>query len=517
MKRRNFLKSSLTGLSMIGLPQVGTKAAAPSFSDYKALVYINLAGGNDAWNSFIPASGSGNSQWTVYNNGRGDLSVANTDMTLPSIGTLSQGTGNPYYSSGGDSVSYLSGAYPLTGISEVRVNAMMPELARLLEDGKISLIGDIGTLVEPLNNGKTDYQNASKKKPAFLFAHNHQTRVIQTGKADDLNATGWTGRLADLWSGINSGSVMGLNVSFNGQVRLMTGVQSKPVLFSTGNTISYSGLDNDGNSLKTSRRTLFKSLYGSNPGNDPFSSVYNRMLKNSLELDDLLAIYWNSTHKTSFSSKGSYGESLFSIPSKTYTGMEDELEGDLIQQLEAVAQLIYLGSSKMSFNRQVFFVHFGSFDTHGNQAEEHPVLLRELSVALWKFQKGLEEMELDDKVATFTHSDFGRTIGNNGDGTDHAWSTINLVMSKSSGTSFNGGKFYGSLPNLTMGGADDIKDGGKGRFVPKLSVDQMNATLCSWFGVPDANMITLFPNLHNFKTGTEISSAYLKLSGTNLI
>jgi len=185
--------------------------------------------------------------------------------------------------------------------------------------------------------------------------------------------------------------------------------------------------------------------------------------------------------------------------------------------LEAVAQLIYLGSSKMNFNRQVFFVNFGSFDTHGNQAEEHPVLLRELSVALWKFQKALEEMEMDDKVATFTFSDFGRTIGNNGDGTDHAWSTINLVMSKSSGSSFNGGKFYGSLPNLTMGGEDDIKDGGKGRFVPKLSVDQMNATLCSWFGVPDTDMITLFPNLENFMTDTEISSAYLKLSGTNLI
>ena len=69
MKRRNFLKSSLTGLSMIGLPQVGTKAAAPSFSDYKALVYINLDGGNDAWNSFIPASGSG--AW-YPNHGPGD-------------------------------------------------------------------------------------------------------------------------------------------------------------------------------------------------------------------------------------------------------------------------------------------------------------------------------------------------------------------------------------------------------------------------------------------------------------
>ena len=132
--------------------------------------------------------------------------------------------------------------------------------------------------------------------------------------------------------------------------------------------------------------------------------------------------------------------------------MEEELNGDLIEQLEAVAQLIHLGSSssKMNFNRQIFFVNFGNFDTHGNQAEEHPILLRELSLAMWKFQKALEELNVDDKVATFTSSDFGRTIGNNGDGTDHAWSTINLIMSKSSGTNFNGGKFYGDLPNFEM-------------------------------------------------------------------
>ena len=151
MKRRNFLKSGLAGLSMMGMPQLGLKAAAPSFSGYKALVCIFLNGGNDAWNSFVPASGSGNTQWTVYNNGRGDLSVANSDKTLPSLGTLNQGSGNPYYDSGSDSAAYLGGSYPLSSISEVKVNAMMPELARLLEDGKASLVGNIGTLVEPLN------------------------------------------------------------------------------------------------------------------------------------------------------------------------------------------------------------------------------------------------------------------------------------------------------------------------------------------------------------------------------
>ena len=514
MRRRKFLKNGLAGLSMIGLPQIGLNAAVPNFSDYKALVCIYLDGGNDAWNTFVPASGSGNSQWDVYNSGRGDLSVANSDLTIPTLGTIGS---SPYDISNGDSGAYLGGSYPLSasgsfsGISEVKVNALMPELASLITSNKATLVGNIGTLVEPLN-GKTDFQNSSKKKPSFLFAHNHQTRIIETGKADDLNTTGWAGRLADLWSGVNSGSVMGLNVSFNGQVRLMTGVNSKPILFNPDHSVSYWDMEkNSSNNVYSSRRDLFATLYGTNPGNDPFRSVYNNMLKGSLDLDELLRTYWTEDQKTTFSSNGSYGESLFAIPTTTQTGLQEDLDGDLIEKLEAIAQLIYLGSSssKMNFNRQIFFVKFGSFDTHGNQAEEHPILLRELSVALWKFQKALEDMGVHKKVVTFTTSDFGRTIGNNGDGTDHAWSTINLLMSDSS--TIQGGKFIGDLPNFTMGGEHDIRDGGKGRFVPKLAVEQMLASICSWFDVPDTDMETLFPNLKNFKSGSSINTAYLDL------
>ena len=140
-----------------------------------------------------------------------------------------------------------------------------------------------------------------------MFAHNHQRRIIYTGKADDLNTTGWAGRLADLWSGINNDSVMGLNVSFNGQVRLMTGVNSKPILFSPDQTTTYWDMKKDSdNAVYSSRRDLFSTLYGSNPGSDPFNKVYNQMLKGSLDLDDLLQTYWNSNHKTTFSSTASY-------------------------------------------------------------------------------------------------------------------------------------------------------------------------------------------------------------------
>ena len=85
MRRRKFLKNGFAGLSMIGLPKIGLNAAIPNSvkTDYKALVCIYLDGGNDAWNTFVPASGSGASQWNVYNSGRGDLSLSLIHISEP--------------------------------------------------------------------------------------------------------------------------------------------------------------------------------------------------------------------------------------------------------------------------------------------------------------------------------------------------------------------------------------------------------------------------------------------------
>jgi uncharacterized protein (DUF1501 family) len=520
MKRRDFIKNVMGAgtMGMLGLSAKPIFAASPSFSDYKAMVCILLDGGNDAWNTFVPIGSSGNTGYGKYQEGRGDLAINNEEVTLPT--TVSSGSNNPYYKEGDDIKAYKKGYYVIrrndgSGIDEVGVNSLMPELGWLLRDGKASLVGNIGTLVEPLAN-VTEYKNASKAKPHFLFAHNHQTRELFTGKANDTNLTGWAGRLADEWSGLHDGNVMGLNVSFKGQVRLMVGSQTQPVLFRPGTASTYSYLtEKDSDSQSKSRVDAFKKLYALNGNSDPFINVYNKMLQRSLDLNVLLNQYWKSDdEKKDFTTTGPYNENLFSVPTESQTGMEEELGGDLIEQLEAVAQLIYMGSStsKMNLNRQIFYVHFGGFDTHGNQDQDHPILLRELSLALYKFQKALEELGVDQKVATFTLSDFGRTISNNGDGTDHAWSTINAIVSNAS--EFNGGKFYGSLPDFTMGGDDDATS--KGRFIPKLSVDQMNASLCSWFGVDDSMMTTLFPNLGYFKTGSAINSAYLEKNGTKL-
>ena len=115
MRRRKLLKNGLAGLSMIGLPKFGLNAAIPNSvkTDYKALVCIYLDGGNDAWNTFVPASGSGTSQWDVYASGRGTLKVADSDLTKPNSMNFSSVNDNPYYiqNDPNDSASYLPVSY----------------------------------------------------------------------------------------------------------------------------------------------------------------------------------------------------------------------------------------------------------------------------------------------------------------------------------------------------------------------------------------------------------------------
>jgi uncharacterized protein (DUF1501 family) len=98
---------------------------------------------------------------------------------------------------------------------------------------------------------------------------------------------------------------------------------------------------------------------------------------------------------------------------------------------------------------------------------------------------------MENNVTLFTHSDFGRTLTSNGDGSDHAWGGIQLVA----GGAVRGGRFYGAYPLLETNGAWDV---GGGRIIPTVSADQYAATLASWFGVGDADLVKVAPSINNF-------------------
>ena len=113
------------------------------------------------------------------------------------------------------------------------------------------------------------------------------------------------------------------------------------------------------------------------------------------------------------------------------------------------------------------------------------------------------EMGVANQVTAFTASDFGRTLASNGDGSDHGWGSHHIVV----GGAVKGKSLYGTPPPISIGDTRDSTGNyapadqwhvGQGRLLPSTSVDQYAATLARWFGVADAELASVLPNLGHF-------------------
>ncbi len=67
------------------------------------------------------------------------------------------------------------------------------------------------------------------------------------------------------------------------------------------------------------------------------------------------------------------------------------------------------------------------------------------------------------------------------------------------GAAVHGGQIYGNVPTLALGGPDD--EGGQGRWIPTIAVDQYAATLAAWFGADATALQSVLPNLAAFSPG----------------
>ncbi len=457
--RRKFLRAAAAGGVAYAFGRTpGTVhaqvAGTGGFADYKAMVCLFLFGGNDSWNTFVPTS---TAEYNAYSLSRGGDAGVGSGLAIPRASLLPVTPLTP------DPSGATYGFHPgMTGLRD------------LFQAGRLAVVPNVGPLIRPTT--KAQYQGAATsghELPPQLFSHNDQQDQWHSLRGKAILKSGWGGRVADVLNAQVGGQQLSLNVSLAGQTYFQAGDVALPYVMGSTGATTFSGFGTAGAGL--ARRNAFEAVLSASRGSTS-NTLYERSFANVQQR----AVQFADRVNTAISG------------ARTFTALPDSgvTLSPLQQQLRTVAKLIS-ARSMLSMSRQVFFVSTGGFDTHDDLVADQPGLLANVSTSIKSFYDALAEIGIEGSITLFTHSDFGRTLTSNGDGSDHAWGGVQLVV----GGAVLGQRIYGQYPVLSIGSAQDV---GGGRFIPTTSADQYAATLASWFGVADADLAKVAPSIGNF-------------------
>ena len=423
--------------SILNLRLVGSVAAAeaPADDEYRALVCVFLAGGNDSFNLLAPCSGDGHAEYLAARGG----------VALPQSGLLP-----------------LAPALPDGRV--LGVSAAAPELHALYGAGTLAFVSNVGTLVEPTT--LAGYQSGQAKLPLGLFSHADQQMHWQSSLPDTRSpASGWAGRMADLLRSLNDAGPVSMNVSVAGINLYQSGQATAALAVSDSGPAELSDWNLPG---FLPRRQATESLLEAE-----YRNIYERTFA--------------SMKRQAIEASATFRQATAAAPAIAAPFTE---ANSLSRQLRRVARTIS-ARQLLGKRRQTFFVLMGGWDLHAGMSS-HGALLQRVSQAVGEFQVAMAGMGLADQVTLFSSSDFGRTLSPNDDGTDHAWGGNHFVA----GGAVNGGRVYGSYPALALGSSLDT---GRGRLIPTTSVDEYFAELALWMGVSPSNLPLVLPNLSRFR------------------
>lgn len=459
---KNVLAGGAAATLFSQLELVGRAMAAdtplPS-NDYKALVCIFLAGGNDSFNMLIPWESAEYAAYEASRDGVYDKTTNPGGLAIrrEDLAQIIDANGKTW------------GLHPQFG-----------GVAPLFSQGDLAFLANIGSLAVPVT--KAEVTSKDKPLPSDLYSHNDQQRQWLTGASSRSATTGWGGRLADLVdrSSVALGALPPA-ISLSGSTMFLHGATSVPYAMASGGPAALSHFAGT-SAADRARLDALRALV-----NHPYESLlgdqYAATGKNALALNEALL-------EALLPDNGGDVSAVFP-------------EGSLGQQLRMIARMIKVSQTPaIGHQRQLYFALLGGFDTHQNQMVDagHGALLKQLGDGLAAFREALIETGSLDKVMTFTMSDFSRTLNSNGKGSDHAWGGVQLVMGKSSvgtGGRLAGQRVHGDYPLLELDGAQSV---GRGRMIPTTAVMQLGATLAQWFGAPADSLETIFPGIGNFAT-----------------
>ncbi len=452
LSRREFLlRSGCGALSAAalasGLDRFGLVNAYAQGTDYKALVCIFLAGGNDGNNMVVPLDATG---YAAYSAVRGPAGLAIAQGSLLPIGPKSLGTN--------------FGLHP-----------SLLEMYQLFANNKVAVVCNVGPLIQPLS--KADYVGGAPR-PYQLFSHADQIAQWQTSISTSVSPTGWGGRVADTFPVSPSGypliTAVAGGVFTRGQLTSPLTVSPAPTPLNQ--LLAFNGF---GTAADEQARLSAMNYLRTIDRSSPLIAAASTITQQAADLSKAFSV--DPTLNTVF-------------PTTT-----------LGNQLKQVAKLIKFNfnSGSPSLSRQIFFCSLGGFDTHQGQVNTQASLLTQVSQALLAFYQATVELQVESQVVTFTLSDFSRTFQPAGSagtvGSDHAWGNHHLVL----GGPVIGGDFYGVrglngtvFPTLQLAGPGHTDT--RGRLIPTTSVDRYGATIARGFGVAVTNINTIFPDLINF-------------------
>ncbi len=448
--------SSLGGLTQLGM----NRAWAADTGGYKAMVCIFLKGGMDGADTVLPYDQASYDQLRTVRSGLFNSYNSNASTSSRNRANLLQ--------------MNLDNASDFGG----RQFAMPPALAPLhsmFEGGDLAVVGNVGPLIEPTT--RTAMQNGTAILPKRLFSHNDQQSTWMSFGVEGVSR-GWGGRFMDqvvasapnqnrIFSAISATSndvfLAGEDVT---QFKIGSGGVAEPSLYDNRGVLGY----NDGDDAARDKIRAFLAK----------RDFQSRSL---LEQD-----ITNSTAKAVENTEQFAAAQTNATPFSTQFA-QSRLGG----QMRSVAETIKIRQF-LNVSRQMFYVSTGGYDTHSNQANSIGGRHTELAGAIASFREAMIEIGEWDNVVVFTASDFGRTVIDNGNGTDHGWGGHHFVA----GGSVQGKRLYGDVPLADVDSETYTRS--RGRLIPGTSVEQYAATMGSWFGLNTSELRTALPNLNNFNT-----------------
>ncbi|HIB83828.1 MAG TPA: DUF1501 domain-containing protein, partial [Chromatiaceae bacterium] len=265
LSRRAFLKRGCAAIA--SLPTMATMAnltltsralaeTAGSLEGYKALVCVFLHGGNDSFNMLVPYENS--ADFNEY----GDYVTIRESLALPRSELLAIND-------------------PMSG-RQFGVNATMPDMHDLYNQGDLAFLANVGSLIQPTT--RDDYNNGIQI-PYKLFSHSDQQNQWQTAKpGSHILTSGWAGRALDILTGSTADpNDVFMNISLGGSNRLQTGASVFPYTVDAINSAVLRKMDYGSSVAESTFNTILDATLSENYNDHLLQKTYAEMNRDAVD------------------------------------------------------------------------------------------------------------------------------------------------------------------------------------------------------------------------------------------